>query len=87
MSTEELGKQINEVSLEQRTKGFLGLVAALGIKYGLPALCCIYLFYVIERKDQQIFMLTEKVTAALIENNHALRDVADAVKDLNRNRP
>ena len=87
MSTKDVGEQINEVSLEQRTKGFFGLLAALTIKYGLPSMLCIYLLYVIERKDQQIFALTEKVTGALVENNHALRDVAQAVQDLNRLRP
>ena len=87
MSTEELGRQVNESALEQRSSGILGFLAAMGIKYGLPSLCCIYLFYVIERKDQQIFMLNEKVTAALIENNRALRDVADAVKGLERVKP
>ena len=89
MSTEDLGEALNEKKLAETATSPINLILGMTVKYGLPSLVCVLLFYVIWAKDNQIFNLTEKVTTALIENNHTigelsnkLSDLADAIKDL-----
>lgn len=82
MSTEELGRKLGEQDLESKTQGFWGLLLGIGIKYGLPSLTCIYLFYVIQLKDQILYSTIEKVTAALVESNNSNRENATAMNRL-----
>lgn len=65
--------------MESKTEGVWGLILGIGIKYGLPSLTCIYLFYVIDCKDRIIYATVEKVTAALTESNNAGREQAAAM--------
>lgn len=84
MSKEDIADQINEVKLGDKANSLLALVVAIGVKYGLPSLVCIYLFYVIDQKDRQIFTMSREVTSALVMNNSAIAELAEAVKGLNR---
>jgi hypothetical protein len=78
MSTEEVAAKLNEVP----NKSVTGLVLGMAIKYGLPSVCCIYLFSVIDQKDKIIADMLQKTTAALVESNLAKRDSNDAIKQL-----
>jgi len=91
MSSTELASTLNEEQLEKKTTGVVGLILGVAIKYGLPSVCCAWLFYVIWTKDLIIYNMTREVTAALVESNHArgeqataIRELADAVKGINR---
>lgn len=98
MSSKQIAQKLNEEQMGDKTTGVVGLIVGIAIKYGLPSVCCIWLFYVIWCKDQVILNMTEKVTTALVESSHsrseqaaaaqaqanALRELSDAVKDLNQ---
>ena len=82
MSSQEVAEQLNESKLEGRTSGLVGLIVGVAIKYGLPSICCAWLFYVIWTKDLIIYNLTREVTAALVESNQVGRENAQAIHDL-----
>ena len=82
MSSEEVGRQLGEVQLESKTQGLIGLLVGIGLKYGLPSLTCIYLFYVIDCKDRIIYAMMERTTSALVESTNAGRDQAAAMNRL-----
>lgn len=75
MSTDEVASRLNENS--PPPSGLWGFLLGLAIKYGLPSLTCVWLFYVIWCKDQIIYEQSTQVTAALVESNHA-RDAQTA---------
>lgn len=81
MSKDDIAAAVGEHGINDRTNTITGFLLALAAKYGLPALCCAWLFYVIWCKDQQIFSMVEKVTAALVESNHARADETNAKKE------
>lgn len=81
MSKDDIAAAVGEHGINDRTNTLTGLILALAAKYGLPALCCAWLFYVIWCKDQQIFAMVEKVTAALVESNHARAEDITAKKE------
>lgn len=82
MSKEELAGQINEENLGNRTNSVWGLLAALAVKYGLPSLCCAYLFYVVSEKDQIIYTMAKDTTAALVSSTAATKDNSEAINNL-----
>ena len=79
MSTDEVRKHLNEDNAPT-PEGVWGLVIAIGLKYGLPSLTCIWLFYVIWCKDQIIYEQSTQVTTALVESNHARDAQTDAIE-------
>ena len=90
MSSQEVANQLNESQLEKRTNGLFGLIIGVALKYGLPSICCAWLFYVIWQKDLIIYNLAREVTTALVESNqvgrdnaHAIQELADSMRDKN----
>jgi hypothetical protein len=73
MSHTEVAENLNELP----NKSTMGLILGMAIKYGLPSVCCIWLFYVIWCKDQIIYQMSKDVTTALVESNHT-RDEGNA---------
>jgi hypothetical protein len=86
MSKDQIADAINETKIGEKTSTLLGLVLAIGAKYGLPSLVCIWLFYVIYQKDLQLYSITKETTAALVDNSNAVKDLAEAVKEIRANR-
>lgn len=74
MSTDQLAAHLNEVPNKSTT----GLIMGMAIKYGLPSVCCIWLFYVIWCKDQQIFSMAKETTMALAQSSSAQVQIAGA---------
>ncbi len=81
MSADEIARKLNETT-EERPSGVWGLILAIALKYGLPSLTCIWLFYVIWCKDIQIFKMAQDTTTALVESNHARSEQTAAIKEL-----
>jgi hypothetical protein len=80
MSHEEIAASLNEVP----NKSTVGLMLGMAIKYGLPSICCVWLFFVIKCKDDQIFTMAKDTTAALVQNNSALEKLAKAIESKTR---
>jgi hypothetical protein len=82
MSKDQVAEVIGEERLAEKTNGLFGLLLAIGAKYGLPSICCIWLFMVIHNKDLIIYGMAKDVTAALVEKNVRDREVVEALREL-----
>lgn len=70
MGHEEVAANLGEIP----NKSIPSLLIGMAIKYGLPSVCCIWLFYVIWCKDQQIFSMAKDVTTALTQSTIAIAE-------------
>ena len=89
MSTEQLGELIGEQKAAGNATNVITFILAIAAKFGLPSLLCAYLLFSINKKDDQIASMTEKVTIALTNSNNTVQELSrkigelsDAIRDI-----